>query len=135
MSKRINISVLDDNPFFNNLASFRINNFLEEYSQNNTLDYRIMSFLHPEDLYQNLGSGTNIILLDYYLGDSTTAIDVLKKISEKNKDCSIAIVTQKDDPKLSFITRSYGASAFIPKDDKTLERACYFIEKTITKRF
>lgn len=134
MENRINISIVDDNPFFNKVTSKKVDNFMKQYSREKGLDYRILTFSHVDDFMNNVSEGNNIVLLDYYLGDNKTAVTVLKKMNESNIDATTAIVTQKDDAETSFLTKHYGANAFIPKDNHTFDRICYFIEKTLEEK-
>lgn len=134
MENRINISIVDDNPFFNKVTSKKVDNFMKQYSREKGLDYRILTFSHVDDFMNNVSERNNIVLLDYYLGDNKTAVTVLKKMNESNIDATTAIVTQKDDAETSFLTKHYGANAFIPKDNHTFDRICYFIEKTLEEK-
>lgn len=134
MENRINISIVDDNPFFNKVTSKKVDNFMKKYSEKKGIDYQILTFLHTDDFINNISDTNNIVLLDYYLGGNDTAVSVLKKMSENNINATTAIVTQKDDAETSFLTKHYGANAFIPKDNHTFDRICYFIEKTLEEK-
>ena len=99
MKKTINVLVIEDNEYFNNLLC-------------NSLQQSISSFLLKEDFRLILRSFTNaseyirkvesreldtrdtIVFLDYYLGNGITAADIVKLLKKENFDTTIVLLSQ-----------------------------------------
>jgi len=99
MKKTINVLVIEDNEYYNNLLC-------------NSLQQSISSFLLKEDFRLVLRSFTNaaeyirkvesheldssdtIVFLDYYLGNGITAADIVKLLRKENFDTTIVLLSQ-----------------------------------------
>lgn len=86
---------------------------------------------HAADLHQALeileDNHFDLVFLDNYLADGTTAKDVLDDFHEKNIDIPVIIITGSDDPQLVVDLMKSGVYDYISKNNLTPE----FIEKAV----
>jgi DNA-binding NtrC family response regulator len=129
-----NIVVLEDSDFYNNILSRKLENYTSSIAFDKDLSFDIYSYTNINDCLSNLNSDTDIAFVDYYLGDSKNAIDIIKKIKQKCTHCKIIIISQSKNVKTSLETIREGACDFILKDHTALMRSCYIVEHIINER-
>lgn len=133
METNYNIYVVDDNVFFNKILSKSIKDFMEEYTRDKAFKFELNSFVNPNDLLLNLKKENLIIFLDYYLGNYQIGPDIITNIYKQTNNFSLAMISRFENYRTSDIPFNMGASAFLKKDKDIFEKACFFIEETITK--
>lgn len=99
MKKTINVLVIDDNEYFNNLLC----NALQQSISSVLLkgEYRLVlrSFTNIKEYMRKAGSREldcreSIVFLDYYLGNGITAADIVKLLKEHSCDTTIVLLSQ-----------------------------------------
>jgi len=130
----IRIAIVEDNPFYNNLLSRHLKAYLELMAEDYHFSLEIKSYTKPHTCLRNLKPDTDIVFLDYYLGDSVTGLEMMKKIREKCVGCKIIIISQVDSTQTSLIPMLEGASEFILKDQDALSKSCLIAEEIIRTR-
>src|SRR5690606_10489452 len=99
------------------------------------LHFKIESYPHYDDSLPNFSPNTQVELLDYYLSNSTTALDIIDEIKQKNNSCKIVIIS-KANPFLAYEkTICCGADAFITKDKEALKKVGHFVEEYVSVNF
>lgn len=121
------IVVLEDNEFYNTLLTRKLKQFTEELSLELNCVFEIDSYTNANDCIRNLKTETDIAILDYYLGESKNALDILEKIKSKCAHCKIIIISQFENIKTSYQTLNQGAYHFILKDKKALANSCMVV--------
>jgi len=133
-SKRVKIMVIEDNEFFNQLLTTRLKNYIYPIADDQQFELQLLSYTDPKDALKNVDSDLDIVFLDYFLGDSVTGMEIMKKIKEVTDSCNIIIISQIKSLQTSLVTLLEGASEFILKDKNAITRSCYVAEEMIYKR-
>jgi len=128
------IIILEDNEFYNNLLTRQLKNYTDAIAMDKGYDIDIESYTNASDCIRNLKPDTDVAILDYYLGDSKNAMDILKVIKQKSPNCKVVIISQVRNIKTSFETLNEGAYTFIYKDRDALMQACMFVEDILNER-
>lgn len=136
MSKatHIKVAILEDNKFFNDLLSKRIENYMNDLSEDKKISFEIQSFTTSYDFIKNMKQNTDVALIDYYLDDVLTGVDILKKIKQDFEDCKVIIISRANTLKTSVVALLEGASNFIVKDKNALDKTCFIIEDIINAK-
>ncbi len=132
--KKVKIVVIEDNEFFNQLLTTRLKNYLYPIAEDEHFDLEVSAYTNPKDALRNFNEDTDIVFLDYYLGDSVTGIEIMKRIKKTCDSCNIVIISQVKSLQTSLLTLLEGASEFILKDKNVITKSCYVAEEMIYKR-
>lgn len=127
LKKHFKIVVLEDNEFYNMILTRKLKQFTNDLEAELGCLFEIDSYTNPDDCIRNLKSETDIAILDYYLGESKNALEILKKIKAKCDHCKIIIISQFKNIKTSYQTLNEGAYHFILKDAKALINSCMVV--------
>ncbi len=138
MKKTINVLVIEDNEYYNNLLC-------------NSLQQSISSFLLKEDFRLVLRSFTNvseyirkvesneldctgsIVFLDYYLGNDITAPDIVKLLKERGFDTTIVLLSQSKTIKEKNNLSQY--DYFVVKDRLAPAFCSLYLKQFIENKF
>lgn len=131
LKKLFKIVVLEDSEFFNNILTKTLKNHAEALEAEKGYQCEIESYTNANDCLRNLKKDTDIAIIDYYLGQSMNAKDILKVIKEKCLDCKVIIISQFKNIKTYYETLNEGAYHFIYKDRNALINSCNTIEDII----
>ena len=132
--KTVKIVVIEDNEFFNQLLTMRLKNYIYPIADDQHFHLQVNSYTNPKDALRNMQEDTDIVFLDYYLGDSMTGTEIMKKIKKMSNACNVIIISQVKSLQTSLVTLLEGASEFILKDKNAITRSCYVAEEMIYKR-
>ncbi len=133
-SNQFKIIVLEDNDFYNNLLTRQLKNYTDAIAEDKHCDVEIQSYTNASDCIRNLKSDTDVAIVDYYLGDSKNAIEILHEIKSKAPNCKVVIISQVRNMKTSFDTLNEGAYTFIFKDRDALMQSCHLVEDIMNER-
>lgn len=116
--KQITILAIEDDPGDIHL----LRRYLEDIPG---WDIKFLAFKEPvEGLAQLSRHAPDVILLDYFLGD-TTGLEVIKAIQGFGCKCPVVILTGQGDEELATELMRYGAADYLPKSrlsDRSLRR-------------
>jgi len=116
------IFIVEDNTVYNKL----IVNHLRLHKL-----VRTESFLSGEECLKNIDRKPDIIIQDYLL-DGMTGIDVLKATRKKYPDTEFIFLSGQNDIELAINSMKYGACDYIIKDQYSLKKLTDKINKLIT---
>ena len=116
------IFIVEDNTVYNKL----IVNHLRLHKLTQTVSY-----LSGEECLKNLDQKPDIIIQDYLL-DGMTGIDVLKATRKKNPETEFIFLSGQNDIELAINSMKYGACDYIIKDQYALKKLTDKINKIIT---
>lgn len=133
LKKQFKIIVLEDNEFYNTILTRQIKNHTSGMELGNDFSFDIESYTNANDCLRNLKSDTDIAIVDYYLGDSKNALDILKAIKAKCNNCKVIIISQFKNIKTYYQTLNEGAYHFIFKDRNALSKSCFAVEDIINE--
>ena len=129
--KKFKIRVLEDNRFYNRLITGYLERYTEPIAQDYAIEFDIFGYMAPGDFLEHLPEDTNMAVVDYYLGDDSSGLYVLKKIKRKCKDCKVFIISSAETIRTSLATMLDGASGFILKDQNALSNASTALEEML----
>ncbi len=133
--KTVKVAIVDDSDFFNSVISRHVEQTLEKLNIHEQIDYTLHSFLNARDFMRNYPEQYDILLLDYYLGDGYTGMDIIEVLEPYKNNIVIAIISQQKNLQTSRITVSKGATTFIKKDRELLESTSLFVEDMVHANF
>ena len=94
---------------------------LMEYTFKCKDGYDVKSYFSGEECVENLNLNPNLIVLDYILGDDNSktmsGLDTLKRITERNNDIPVIILSREKNEDLIKKFLKYGARRYVIKDD------------------
>lgn len=134
MHRPFKIIVLEDNDFYNNLLTRQLKNYTDVIAEDKGYDIEIQSYINASDCMRNLKSDTDVAIVDYYLGESKNALDMLREIKKISPGCKVVIISQVKNMKTSFDTLNEGAYTFIYKDRDALMESCHLVEEIMNER-
>ena len=79
-SNRVKIMVIEDNEFFNQLLTTRLKNYIYPIADDQRFELQVTSYTDPREAIKNVSPDLDIVFLDYFLGDSVTGMEIMKKI-------------------------------------------------------
>ncbi len=111
MSNKLIFFVDDDRMMLN----------LMEYTFKCKDGYDVKSYFSGEECVDNLYLNPNLIVLDYILGDdeseTMSGLETLKKITERNSDIPVIILSREKNEALIKKFMKCGAKRYVIKDD------------------
>lgn len=129
--KKFKIRVLEDNRFYNRLITGFLEKYTEPIAQDYSIEFDIIGYMSPGDFIEQLPSDTNMAVVDYYLGDDATGLQILKKIKQNCSDCRVFIISSAETIRTSLTTMLDGASGFILKDQNALSNTGNALEEML----
>lgn len=112
MNKNLKILLIDDDKDFGYVLKKGLSNF----------DYCIKQVTRSQNVIDWLDSETpeefDCIILDYYLSDSLSGLDVLRLLREKGVTTAIMMMSSNEDVSLVSEVIDKGANLYITKDFK-----------------
>lgn len=94
---------------------------LMEYTFKCREGFEVRSFYSGEECLRNLYLNPNVIVLDYYLGESESeaisGLETLKRINALNIDIPVIILSRERNKNLINEFIMYGAKKYVIKDD------------------
>jgi DNA-binding NarL/FixJ family response regulator len=131
--KIIGITILDDSEFYSRLLLRQLRNYTDIISAQREIVFEINSFINPTDFINNLRKDTDIVFIDFYLGN-TTAMDLIETIKKQCTNCKIIVISQVRNELTSLETIKKGAIEYIYKDQNALARSCFIVEDLINNK-
>lgn len=128
------IVILEDNDFYNNLLTRQLQNYTDAIAEDKGYEFEIQSFTNASDCIRNLKPDTDVAIVDYYLGESKNALDIIKVVKQKCPGCKVIVISQVKNMKTSFETVNEGAMTFIYKDRDALMQSCVLVEEILNER-
>jgi response regulator of citrate/malate metabolism len=132
-SKFFRIVVLEDNEFYNRLLTKQLQNYTSIITAQKNYNFDILSYTSSVDCVTNFKPDTDIAFIDFYLGNSITGLEIIRKIKEIAPACKVIIISQVRNAKTSFQTLAEGALEYIFKDKNALARSCFIVEDIINE--
>jgi CheY-like chemotaxis protein len=122
--KTIRIAVVEDNEYYNHLLTSGLKVHIASLPCADSVHFEINSYTSAHDALVNITKSTDIVFLDYYLGDMFTGLDILRKIKKANPQCKVVMLSQVKNLQTSLIPLLEGASDFVFKDHLAISKSC-----------
>ena len=123
-TEKLNLFIVDDNK----LTVSSLRNYLNKKFGN---DLNISTFYSGESVLKNVNENTNLVILDYFLGDSTgnTVLNSIKKINPKTE---VIMLSKNEDVEVAIQAYRKGASKYIVKDGSAMRKISTYIYDILT---
>ena len=99
MKQKINVVVIEDDEYYNNLLSNAIQQSVNPFLLNGKYQLVLRSFTNAGDFIRKLRSGelrcdNSAVFMDYYLGEGINASHVIKLMTELTDDSMVVLLSQ-----------------------------------------
>lgn len=129
-TEKLNIFLVDDNK----LMDLSIKKYLENRF-GSTINLSI--FYDGESCLKKLNSSTNIVILDYFLNSvnksAKNGLEILKSIKLKSPKTEVIMFSSNEDIAVAIESFHEGATDFVVKNEKALDRLVELLMKPIRK--
>lgn len=129
-TQRLNVFIVDDNK----LTDISLKKYFE-----NRFGPKVNTsiFYDGESCLEKVGHNTHIVILDYFLnGENKNAkngIEILKAIKNINPKTEVIMFTRNEDVAVTIESFREGATDFVLKGDKALDKLISLISKIFTE--
>lgn len=131
---KLKIAVLDDSQFYLALLTEELRQYALTLSRQLGFKPEVVPYLTPDDFLQSLDHETDLVFIDYYLGDGQTAADIMNQIRKAAPDCEIVIISKARN--LDSVQPLWiGAKHFVYKDGGSLIESCLLLKEFVERRF
>lgn len=134
LTRPFRIAILEDSEFYNRLLTRQLESYTAAIALDRDMIFDIRSYLHPDDFLINLETDTDVAFVDYYLGDGVNAQQLLSRIFQRCEDCKVVVISQARNVRISAVSLSHGAYAYIYKDRQALPRSCFLVEDIVNAK-
>lgn len=101
------ILIIDDHPLFSDGLKFLISDIEENVQIESLLTVEAIESIHKD-------FSPDLILLDYYLKDSTTGHEI-ESLNKQFPEANVVVISSEESPNIIMQSLSEGASGYIPK--------------------
>lgn len=138
MKETINVIVIDDNEYFNNVLSTALHQSVSSILFKGRHQIVMRSFTNGEEYIRKIRSGelkcnNSVIFVDYYLGDSLNASQIIKLLKDNNSDSMIVLMSQSAGVKDKEELPEY--DYFVVKDNFAPALCSLYLKQFIENRF
>lgn len=127
--------MLDDSQFYNALLTEQLHEYATALSLESGFNVEMQAFLDAHDFLDHLDPNTDVAFIDFYLGEGTTASDVLHKLKRVSPDCEVIIISKLRNLSSAIKPLAEGATQFIFKDNGALVQSCLVLKDLVNRRF
>lgn len=132
--KTIRIAVVEDNEYYNHLLTTGLRVHIASLTHLSNINFEINSYTNAHEALLNVVKNTDIVFMDYYLGDMFTGLDILRRIKKNNPSCKVVILSQVKNLQTSLIPLLEGASDFVFKDSFAITKTCQTATQLIDQK-
>ncbi|OFX20908.1 MAG: hypothetical protein A2041_05455 [Bacteroidetes bacterium GWA2_31_9b] len=98
---QIDILIMEDNIFYNNLIAKTIHNFQQKPEIKNRFNLNVNQYTNPDECLKKAKEYNNqniisIAFVDYYLGDGINGKHLVNLLVERNKNIKIVLMSQSE---------------------------------------
>ena len=98
---QIDILIMEDDIFYNNLIAKTIRNFQQKPEIKNRFNLTVNQYTNPDECLQKAKKYNNqniisIAFVDYYLGDGINGKHLVNLLVERNKNIKIVLMSQSE---------------------------------------
>lgn len=131
----IQIVVVDDSPYYNRLIARVIESFTTDLSYIWSTPVQVSAFSSAQEFDLQSQQPTHIAVLDYYLGNGVTALDVMKQMRLQNPQCAVLVLSQERNMFTARQTLTQGANGFVQKNEHyAIPKVCLFVESAMSQQ-
>jgi response regulator of citrate/malate metabolism len=138
MKKTINVLVIEDNEYYNNMLSNAIQQSVSSFLFKGKHQLVIRSFTDANEYIRKIRSkelecSDTIVFVDYYLGEGINASHIIKVLKENSCDTMVVLLSKSPDvrEKSSLIAYDY----FVVKDDYAPALCSMYLKQYIENKY
>lgn len=138
MKETINVIVIDDNEYFNNVLSTALHQSISPILFKGRHQLVMRSFTNGDDYIRMIRSGelkcnNTVVFIDYYLGNGLNASHIIKLLRESSCDSMVVLISQSKNVKDKVNLPEY--DYFVVKDNFAPALCCLYLKQFIENRF
>lgn len=127
----LSITVLDDNPFYATLLEHQLMNEIRTNYKDHAQHFKVQSYTDHTNFIKDLPATQSVLLVDYYLGNGMTGVDLMSQIKRAAPNSKVIIMTSENNLHVLPSCIETGASGFVLKDNSTVDLCRMIIHDTI----
>jgi response regulator of citrate/malate metabolism len=138
MKKTINVLVIEDNEYYNNMLSNAIQQSVSSFLFKGKYQLVIRSFTDANEYIRKIRSkelecSDTIVFVDYYLGEGINASHIIKVLKENSCDTMVVLLSQSPEvkEKSSLISYDY----LVVKDDYAPALCSMYLKQYIENKY
>lgn len=138
MKKKINVVVIEDNEYYNNMLSNAIQQSVNSFLFKGNYQLIMHSFTDANYYFRKIRSkeldcSDTIFFVDYYLGDDINASHIIKNLKEHSLNSMVVLLSQSKDikEKSNLIPYDY----FVLKDNLAPALCSLYLKQFIENKF
>jgi len=138
MKKTINVLVIEDNEYYNNLLSNSIQQSINSLLFKGEFQLILHSFTDADEFIRKIKSkeiecNESIVFIDYYLGDNINASHIINLLNEQGFDITLVLISQSKSVKeiASLLPYDY----FVVKDNLAPAFCSLYLRQYIENKF
>ena len=138
MKKIINVLVMEDNKYYNNLLSAALRQSISKIQDRFNYKMVLHSFTDSQKCMKKIKSNEllqndTIAFVDYYLGDGINGSHIVKRLKEQNREVIVILLSQSRivGQRPNLIKYDY----FVAKDSSALALCCLYLEQFADNKF
>lgn len=136
--KAVNVLVIEDDLYYNNLLAKRLNNLNNDPKIRQNYHVRVRQVFDPEQYLEQADStmekeGQTIAFIDYFLGRGATGVELSEKLLSLNDQVKIVIMSQSEETinRLRNAKPRNNMYTSLVKYEHTPEICCIIVENYI----
>lgn len=116
----LSVSILDDNPYYARLLERQLRLYIDDRFSPFRELIRLYSFSEYDRFLHEFPSSPTLALVDYYLGNGKTGVDLLQPLREKKECRNVIILTTEENLHVVPDCVENGAGGVIFKSEETI---------------
>ena len=128
--KKLSIQVLDDNPFYAKFLEHQLKQYFAAHFPEFS-EIAFTSFTSSGEYLKALPETVSISLIDFYLGEGVTGIDLLPEIKKRSAACRVIIMTTENNLEALANCLDTNVAGFVFKDENTVSLCHAIFEREI----
>ncbi len=137
MKKKINVLVVEDNEYYNQLLTGALTKSIRSLPGNSRFEMSFHSFTDSQECVKKIKShrlsyDDTIAFVDYYLGNGINGEHIQKILKEQNNDTLVILLSQSKNIKQK--TKQNNSSYFVVKDAFAPALCCLYLEQYLESK-
>ena len=130
----LSVQVLDDNPFYATFLEHQLEQYFAKHFAEFADNISITSYTDTQQYLDAIPASGSISLIDFYLGEGVTGIDLLPEIKKRSAACRVIIMTTENNLEALANCLDTNVAGFVFKDESTVSLCHPIFEKEIKRQ-
>lgn len=135
MEKKIQIAIVEDDPYFNRLLEMYVREICSP-ELFPAFEFEVRSYISAHDFIAHIEQAIDILILDYYLYDASAeeqmdGYQILSFLKPKQPSCKVILLSSLSDSDILDGIRRAGIHAHVDKNFHTTSRVGMILQETM----